>query len=218
MSQKESKAIVLDVDLAPMGEADALIDSCEEFISQSGQELVVLPFPALSRIRNWRAKQRDNRLSLMYESLQPRVQDLERRLRSMIGDIVEKKRALRTQAHYHEARLQACMQYNNDLLLDSEAPINEIRELVNNLAGASVSVKSMMVFNNELLRQRNAAAVKQGKSFIPWAKRPSAVRPVSENELAADADHPVLKRRLDEIRKVASSDFSLERLDTNLIF
>ena len=94
------------------------------------------------------------------------------------------------------------MQHNNEMLGNSEEPVNEIRELVNSLSGASVTVKSMMVFNNEILRQRNAAQIRQGKSFIPWAKRPALARPVSEAELAADGDHPVLLKRLNDLRKV----------------
>jgi hypothetical protein len=193
----------LIIDFKPIEEAEILLEDCNAFTTQASQNMMVIPFPGLTRIRKWRAKRRDDQLSAMYESLQPRVQESERILRKMIGEVVEKKRALRMQARHLLSRLDACITFNCDMLSLSDTPVVEIRAIVNNLSSASVAVKSMMVFNNEVLRQRNMQSAKQSKSFVPWTKRSAINKPLSENELNTDADHPSLVKRLHELREVS---------------
>jgi hypothetical protein len=196
----------LVVDFKPIEEAKLLLEECEAFITLSNQSLVVLPFPGLSRIRKWREKRRDDQLATLYSSLQKRILDSERILRQMIGEIVEKKRALRLQGKYLIARLDSCMTFNCDMLSQSDNPVVDIRATVNNLSSASVQVKSMMVFNNEVLRQKSVQAVRHGKTFMPWTKRAPVNRALTEAELCADEDHPVLQRRLHDLREVCEVD------------
>lgn len=55
-----------------------------------------------------------------------------------IGDVVEKKNALRVQAKYLTVRLSTCLQHNKQLLDESESPMEELRAQISALSNESI--------------------------------------------------------------------------------
>jgi hypothetical protein len=193
------------VDLKPVKDAENLIDECEAFLSSinnQGANPDTYRFPGLQRMTAWKPKYSGSQMLHHYEKLQPKIQDSEKILRGMLVGIIEKKSALRIQARHLVNRLQACIKCQSELLDKAEKPVKELRNLVNDLANESSNIKLMVTFNNEILRQRNVQAVRQGKSFMPWGKKKSNATVVSEEDLNNDSDYPLLHRRLHELRTV----------------
>ena len=193
----------LVIDETPIEEADILLQECEIFLSQSKQNILSLPFQAFSRIRNWRQKRRGSKLYTVYESLVPRIRDSEKQLRMLLGDVVEKKNALKIQGRYLQVRLDSCIKFNQEKLIESSKPLDHLRFMVNKLSTESTFVKCMVSFNHEILRLKNIESVSKGKSFVPWPSRGAMSRPVTDNDLAADSDHTILVNKLNGLREVS---------------
>lgn len=192
------------VDFKPIEEADSLLEECEQFVQQTKTVLFTLPFvPSFNRVRNWRSKRRDNKLMLMYENIQPRVVATEKILRKIIGEVVEKKTALRLQARHLHVRLESCIAHNKELLAASDGPLEELRAIVNQLSGESTALKDMITFNKEVLRIRNVEEISKGQNFVRWGAKPAAKKKNSvESDLKADADHAQIEAKLITIREV----------------
>eukprot|EP01038_Epipyxis_sp_PR26KG_P010107 gene10107-13583_t len=189
------------VDFKPIEDADQLLGECEVFTVQAKQGMISLPF-TIPSLKNWRTKRRDNKLMIMYDNLYPRVLAAEKVLRNIIGEVVEKKIALRTQAKYLQIRLQTCIKFNRDILSISENPLEDMREFVNKLSNESATLKTMILFNKEILRIKNIESISKGKSFVRWGPKPSMKKNVTEADLANDRDHQMIQLRLEQLRQV----------------
>ena len=157
---------------------------------------------AAHKLRQWRSRRRDEKLHAVMHSLLPRIKASEEYLRDFIIQIVEKKLALRDQARYLKCRLDSCINYNGDSIDGQEDLIEEMRNAVNRLSTESTIVKGMVSFNVELVRQRVMETVRHNRTFVSWGSKAVLLRPISEQELAEDADHPLLMGRLNHIREV----------------
>ena len=162
---------------------------------------------ATKKFRQWRSKRRDEKLLLTMNALLPRIKSSEELLRDTIIQIVEKKLALRDQARHLKHRLDACIAYNAHYVDSQEEVIDEMRNSVNSLSTESAYVKAMVAFNVELVRQRVMETVRNNRTFVSWGSKAVLLRPISEQELSEDADHPTLMSRLNTIREVRSFHF-----------
>ena len=196
------------VDFKPIEEAEVLLEECEQYIQQTKTALFTLPFvPAFSRVaagvRMWRSKRRDNRLIQMYNELQPRVVTTEKTLRRIIGEVVEKKAALRIQARHLQVRLEACIKHNKLLLEQSEGPLDDLRAIVNKLSSEATALKDMITFNKEVLRIKNVEQISKGQNFVRWGSKPNKKKNVSEVDIKQDSDHSLIETKLITIREVS---------------
>lgn len=197
------------VDFEVINDATELVKECELFLSEAQSDIVSLPFNALSRIRNWRVKRRDSKLAGVYENLVPRIQNMERLLRNMIGDVVERKNALRIQARFLQMRLESCIDYNNVMLDRASKPLEELRTIVNKVTAESTSVKNMMAFYGEIMRLKNIESISNGRNFMTWSTRTAMIRSVSDAELMKDVDYQALNLQLSNLREVRELSLSL---------
>ncbi len=193
---------MFECDFTPIDEVDNLLNDCNEFLSQSKSELVIIPFSPFSRVRNWRMKRRDNKLFEVYDLLIPRIKNSEKSLRQLIGEIVEKKNALRLQGRHLIARLNSCIKFNRDMSEQISIPEEDFRNTIKQLSDQSAIVKSMMSFNQEVLRLKNVESISKGKTFISWSSRTAMTKPMSDAELAQDSDHPTLTMYLGSLREL----------------
>ena len=197
------------VDFSPIQEADQILEECQIFLQQAGDTSFAL-FPLLTRVqtvKNWRMKRRDNRLISVYETLYPRIIASEKKLRQIMGDVVEKKSEIRNQARHLQARLQACIRHNKANLQTTEGPVDELRLLINKLSGESAVMKEMIEFNKELLRFGTVEKVSKGQSFVRWggaASKAPAKKVITESELQKDDTHPEIESKLVALRKVSN--------------
>lgn len=191
------------VDFKPIEDADKLLVQCEGFIQQA-QNGGNMSFGAFPRFRNWRTKKRDSKLVSMYATLQPKVVEAEQILRGIIGEVVEKKVALRLQARHLQVRLDACILYNKTILERSDGPLENLRGYVNALSGQSAELKSMILFNKEVLRIKHVESISKGKTFVRWGGTKQTVkkRNITDAELAADTDHQAIELQLSQLRQV----------------
>lgn len=167
---------------------------------------------AAKKFRQWRSRRRDEKLLVTMNSLLPRIKLSEEYLRDLIIQIVEKKLALRDQARHLKHRLDACIAYNSHAITSQEEIIDEMRNSVNALSTESALVKAMVAFNVELVRQKVMETVRNNRSFVSWGSKAVLLRPISEQELSEDADHPALMTRLNTIREVNHSIFPFPSL------
>jgi len=197
------------VDFKPIDAADKLLQECQVFMQQAQTDLFTIPLPTfalkVTGVRSWRTRQRDTKLMAMYSSLVPRIIEAEKVLRNIIGEVVEKKNALRVQAKYLNVRLATCLQHNKSLLDASETPVVDLRSHVDDLCNESAMLKAMLLFNKEVLRIRKLEANHRDKqSFMRWGQKPpsSSRKAFTDAELADDPDHTVIEARLELIRQV----------------
>jgi hypothetical protein len=190
---------------------DSLIEECNNFINEVksipppspvAESGSVFNGPAAQKFRAWRTKRRDEKLLVSYTSLLPRIKDGEDYLRDLIIHTVEKKLALRDQAKHLKSRLDSCIKHNEHYVEKHGAVIENMRSTVNSLSTESSLVKAMVAFNAELVRQRVVQNIRHGRSFVSWGSRAVLLRPISEQELAEDEDHPQLMARLNAVREV----------------
>lgn len=195
------------VDYKPIQEADELLAECEQFIEESKEGMFILPFAAFSRvaanIKAWRAKRKDSKLITTYQHLQPRIASAEKNLRTVIGEVVEKKGVLRLQGRHLQARLESCVSHNKRLLQASDGPLEETRNFVNVLSSESTIIKDAMVFNTEVLRLKKLEEHAKNMSVLRWGK-PRQQRTPQEPNLSKDDDHNSLEARLLTFRDVSS--------------
>ena len=208
------------VDFAPIQEADRLLVDSRDFMTQAQQTVFSLPLVNRAGMKSWRTRRRDMRLLAIYQDLFPKVVSTERRLRSILGEVVEKKAVLRLQAGHLHARLEACIAYNQARLQDTEEPVEELRAVISTLSSESSALKDMIEFNKEVLRWANMERVSRGQTVMRWGTgRPgdrSSTRgggrdksqKLSEEELMKDDMHPDIETRLIVLRKVSVSIFS----------
>jgi hypothetical protein len=194
------------VDYKPIQEADELLAECEQYIEDSRAEIYTLPFSTFSRVaanlKAWRTKRKDTKLLTIYQQLQPRILMVEKNLRGVIGEVVEKKGILRLQAKHLQTRLEKCVDYNQALLQASEGPLEDTRNFVNTLSSESTILKEMMNFNSEILRLKKLEEHTKNLSVMRWGK-PRNNRQVPEPELSKDDDHNSLEARLLTFRDVS---------------
>lgn len=187
---------------------DNLIHESENFLQQISQisaqdsSTDSSMLQAAKKFRQWRSRRRDEKLLLTMNSLLPKIKLSEEYLRDLIIQIVEKKLALRDQAKHLKYRLDACIQYNSSYITSQEDTIDEMRNSVNSLSTESSLVKAMVAFNVELVRQKVMETVRNNRAFVSWGNKAVLLRPISEQELSEDADHPALMTRLNTIREV----------------
>lgn len=195
------------VDFTPIQEADQVLEECQIFLQQAGDTSFTL-FPLLTRVstvKNWRMKRRDNRLISVYETLYPRIVSSEKKLRTIMGEVVGKKADIREQARHLQARLQACIRFNKAHLQSTEGPVEELRLLINKLSSESALLKEMIEFNKELLRFGTVEKVSKGQSFVRWTNmsKAPAKKVITEAELQRDEMHPEIEKKLVMLRKVS---------------
>ena len=150
-----------------------------------------------------RTNQVDAKLAAIYKNFSPKIKSVEDSLREKMTEVVEKKRALTDQARYLKTRLDSCIIYNGDKLKEKESLVTDIRTSVSKLTVESGAVKSMLMFNTEILRQKiiqdnNSSRGGQKSQFVSWSYM---VRPLTDSELLTDVDYPALLQRLKLLRK-----------------
>jgi hypothetical protein len=207
-----SYGVHLLVDFRPINEADQLLDECRQYIEETQQELYVVPFaPSFSRlvsnVRQWRMKRKDAKLQTVYETLLPKVGACEKELRAIIGDVVEKKSALRMQARHLQVRLHACIQHNQEQLTSSDAPLEETRSYVNLLSDEQTNLKQMLVFNAEVNRLKAAEANAKKQQAMRWGgltKNRNIKKATDAANEVKDEHHSDIEHRLKTCRTVRS--------------
>lgn len=151
---------------------DSVVQECEAVLESTRKSLLTMPFGAFERVRAWRAKRRDTKAAESIDLLMPKIRVAELSLRyrvlhetiinvrliiifrATIGDVVEKKSAIRDQAKHLVARLRSCVYYNDTCLDAQKDVVEETRLIVNQLSSASAQVKGMVSFNSEILRYK----------------------------------------------------------------
>jgi hypothetical protein len=210
------------VDFRPIDEACRLLVDCQQYIDDAQSEMFVLPFaPSFSRIvknvRQWRMRRKDSNLQSTYDALCPRVIACERDLRQIIGDVVEKKTALRLQARHLQIRLESCLQHNKTILLMTDQPLNEARLFVDSLSGEMAYVKQMLTFNAEIVRLKDCEENARKQTALRWGgmskhnrnnSNKGGVNNIGKNgkdkqaELLKDEDQKMAEERLRKYREI----------------
>jgi hypothetical protein len=206
-AREDSRGVHMLIDVKAIDEADKLLSECEKYIEETKSEMFVLPFvPSFSLIANnvraWRNKRKDSRLLSGYQTLEPRIAVLEKSLRGIIGEVVEKKGALRLQAKYLQIRLEQCIKHNKSLLDQTELPLEDTREFVNILSNESKLLKDMSTFNSEVLKMQ--ALENQSKNQIygsRWVQGRN--KNLNDVDLSKDLDHVAVQERLNCLREVS---------------
>lgn len=192
------------VDFKPIEVADQLLMECDKFVQESKAEALVPyvpPFAIIANnIRSWRMRRRESRLSTTYSALQPRIALCEKTLRTIIGEVVEKKAILRLQAKQLLVRLDECVRHNRELLRCTDVPLEETRTFVNVLSSEAVVLKSMVNFNREILRLRNAQEMNRSPALLRWGMQKA--RAVADVDISKDDDHHVIEEKLLKFREV----------------
>jgi len=217
MSEPENNSygVHLLVDFKPIEEADQLLIECNRYIEETKQELFVIPFmPTFSiiasNVRAWRNKRRDSRLMSAFSILQPKIAKTEKTLRRILGDVVEKKTALRLQAKHLQSRLETCIEHNQGLLKRTDEPLNLTRHYVEMLSNESKLLKDMMMFNKEVLRMQAMEKQSRGANNMGrWGhqQRRNGGNIVSEVDFTNDSEHKAIEERLKKFRDVRLSIF-----------
>lgn len=207
-NDNNSYGVHLLVDFKPIEEADLLLVECDRYIEDTKQEMFVLPFmPTFSliasNVRAWRNKRRDSRLMSVFSVLQPRIVNTEKALRRILGEVVEKKIALRMQAKHLQVRLEACIIYNREMLKGTDQPLEETRHYVEMLSNESKLLKDMMVFNKEILRMQ-AIEKHQKAPGQRWGHqhRRGGGSAIGDLEFSNDPEHKGIDERLVKFREV----------------
>mmetsp|Transcript_28786 Transcript_28786/g.48557 ORF Transcript_28786/g.48557 Transcript_28786/m.48557 type:complete len:348 (+) Transcript_28786:228-1271(+) len=179
---------------------DALMSESEHFLDQI-RSIPEVEGNYLMKFNAWRSKRRDKGLYHTMNNLIRRIKISEEQLRDNIIQIVEKKLALRDQARHLKCRLNSCIAYNTEYVQGQEQFVEEMRTSVNGLSSESSDVKAAVAFNCELVRQKIIQTVKQNRTFVSWGSKAVLLRPVSDQELSEDEDHPQLMQRLTDLRE-----------------
>jgi len=148
--------------------ADSLLVECEAYMAEVKTQLITLPFSAFSRIKSWRVKRRDDRLCALYDALQPRIHSLEQALRKIIDDAVEKKSLLRISAGSVYMDLEEYIGFSQEKLAASEPLVGKLRDFVDSITTESSSLKSMVSFDQEILRQQLQETIVKNCYAQPW--------------------------------------------------
>ena len=205
-SHEDSYGVHMLVDSKPIEDADKLLSECEKYIEETKSELFVLPFvPSFSllanNVRAWRNKRKDSKLVVGYQTLEPKIAVVEKSLRGVIGDVVEKKGALRVQARYLQVRLEECAKHNKALLDTTETPLEETRNFVNILSNESKVLKDMSTFNAEILKMQSLESQSKFQMYgSRWVQGRQRVQ--NEVDVSKDLDHVALQDRLNSLREV----------------
>lgn len=213
-SSGNAYGVQLLIDFRPIEEADQLLDECKQYIEEAQQELYVVPFvPTFSRlvsnVRQWRMKRKDAKLNTTYEALLPKVSACEKELRGIIGDVVEKKSALRLQAKHLQVRLNTCIIHNQELLTSSDSPLDETRGYVNLLSDEQAALKQMLVFNAEVNRLKASESNAKKQQAMRWgglAKNRNKKAAEAANEVK-DEHHSEIEQRLKSCRTVSNMNY-----------
>lgn len=147
-------------------------------------------------------KKKDTRISTAYSIYLPRILVCEKKLRKVIGEVVEKKIILRLQARHLQARLEACINYNEGLLATTDVPLDDTRNFVNTLSHESAELKNMIAFNLEILRMQQFEEQQRNLTVLRY-NRQNINNLYNENIERDDPDHFYLESRLEEFRKVS---------------
>lgn len=180
---------------------DELLNDSEVFLEQISSIPETEQGVFLTKFKAWMSKRRDRHLYLTMKILIRRIKAYEEQLRDNIIQIVEKKLALRDQARHLKCRLNSCIDYNSNFVQSQEEFVEDMRQSVNGLSAESSDLKAAVAFNCELVRQSIVQNVKQNRTFVSWGSKAMLLRPISDQELAEDADHPELMQRLTELRE-----------------
>lgn len=225
-AQSNSFGVHLLVNFKPIEDADQLLEDCKSYIDETQTELYLVPFaPSFSRlvsnVRQWRMKRKDSRLQAVYDGLLPKVLTCEKELRTIIGEVVEKKGALRTQARHLQIRLNSCVAHNQDLLNDTDAPLEDTRTYVNILSDEQTYLKQMLTFNAEVNRLKASEANAKKQQALRWgglsaknklqqANAAKMKKNGSADGLAdiKDEEHQAIEQKLKFCRTVSSKKFS----------
>lgn len=206
------------VDFSAIEEADRLLEEGEAFLQQAANS-PLFAFPIVGRVAgamSWRARRKDSKLLSAYQTLHPRVLDGEKKLRNILGEVVEKKAVLRIQARHLQCRLISCVEHNKKLLKQSEEPMEELRDVIDVLSGESSVLKEMIEFNKELLRFGQYERILRGQGPLvgqpsrgfmyqqPAYRQRPETQTLTDQDLMTDDIHPDIETRLIVMRKVSS--------------
>lgn len=196
-SSASPKAQFLSFDNAVLSEADSLIGDCESYIIQAKSSLTNLPFAA---INEWRKTRKDEQLLLLFDSLQPRIQQSERLLREMLEKTSHTKQVLRKEAKDFQVQLEACIEHSKEELSKTEPVVDSLRDYVDLVSSASSSIKFMMQFNDEVSRQRICEQTDTDAAPQLFFRQPSSLN--DNFDVSGDEDHVSLAEKLSTLRKM----------------
>jgi len=167
----------VDANMRLISDCDALLAECDSYCSEASQQSsssTILPRNAFTNsIRNWREKRRDEVLTAKHDALQPRMVNIEAQLRGVIGEVATQKDEYRNKGKALAVRLEACLEVNRHRAESTEALVVELRQVVDDITGESSVVKSMVAFNQDILRQRANEVAVNDRHLAPWAMRSS---------------------------------------------
>lgn len=177
---------------------DLLFHDCEELLKLSSKTISFTKktnasnsskLNVASKINKWRAKRKESSLSVTYESLQARVEQVEAQLQAYADQAVKSTSTLVVQALHLNMRLNACIQFNRQELEVMDPQLQSGQLFMNQLKATEVALENMIKFAEMLdLMKRN-----EPQPYIPWAQR-MAVQKERERQEALE------KERLEQAR------------------
>ena len=146
---------------------DELLADCEAFTEQVKRE-VFGPPRRFSLFSSPEAPRGD--LTQTYEKLMGKVEDAEKKLRTRVWELTEKKSALRDQALHLKERVDSCINANGGVVAKTEHLSGEFRNVLNRLSNQTAEFKARLAFNESVMKQKKMEDFKHGRTFEGWPR------------------------------------------------
>ena len=192
-------------------ESGKLVAVCEHHIRDMKEELLTIPFSPFQSLRNWREKRKEDRIMADFEQLEPKIQEEEASLRSVMIQGVEQKEVIKEQARIYEEHLSSCIRFTEKGLESCEPAVDMLRDIINNITREAYEMKNMVAFNQDIVRQQKMEdkmkkmAMSRMHAFRGRHSRqhtnPNSCWDASMEDCTGDTDHQMLLDRLLDLRK-----------------
>jgi len=165
--------------------------------------MITAPFngPVFVKIREWRAKRKENKIGSRYDELAPKIAEGEKSLRGKIGDVIEMKTAIKIQARHLQSRLEGCIKYNSENVGTLDEPVESLKEIVSQFSNFSACVKEMLNFHGEILKQKQLENISRGKIFHSWPPLIQQKQSQQQLDITPDADHEIIIEKLNHLKE-----------------
>lgn len=155
-SEKNSSSVI---------DVEALLRETENFIRNVKDKASQAHRSRLSMFR--RASTAEEMLNV-FENVQIKILDVESKLRDAVTEAAEKKSALNDQAQYLSDRLNSCINSNLEYYNKQQEIFGKLKIVINDLSEEGSSLKAMLSFNENILKQKKAQCQKEGADFSSW--------------------------------------------------